>query len=117
MLAAPALDGHTLHMARFSKNKLTGFLTVLLAWFSMAGWAAAAEVATESLDQKIDAWFGKITKPFVDLIFFKINIGGFEAFAIIFWLAAAGVIITLAFRFINLRSFALALRTVRGKYS
>lgn len=104
-------------MAQFCKNKLTGFLTVLLAWFSMAGWAAAAEVATESLDKKIDAWFGKITKPFVDLIFFKINIGGFEAFAVIFWLAAAGVIITLAFRFVNLRSFALALRTVRGKYS
>jgi len=92
-------------MAQFSKNKLTGFLTVLLAWFSMAGWAAAAEVATESLDQKIDAWFGKITKPFVDLIFFKIKIGGFEAFAVIFWLAAAGVIITLAFMPQAIRSY------------
>lgn len=104
-------------MAQFGKDKLTGILTALFAWFSLAGWAAAAEAASESLDQKIDAWFGKITKPFVDLIFFKIKIGGFEAFAVIFWLAAAGVIVTLAFRFINLRSFALALRTVRGKYS
>ena len=53
VLAAPALDRHIFHMAQISKNKLTGFLTVLLTWFSMAGWAAAAEVVTESLDQKI----------------------------------------------------------------
>jgi AGCS family alanine or glycine:cation symporter len=32
-------------------------------------------------------------------------------------LAAAGVILTLAFKFINITAFPLALRTVRGKYS
>ncbi len=74
-------------------------------------------VVEQSLDQKIDAWFGKLTKPFVDLIFFNIKIGEFEAFAVIFWLAAAGVILTIAFKFINIRAFGLAMRTVRGKYS
>lgn len=78
----------------------------------------AAEVAAApSLDQQIDAWFGRVTKPFVDLIFVKVKIGGFETLAVIFWLAAAGVILTVAFRFINIRAFGLALRTVRGKYS
>lgn len=117
VLAAFGRGAHIFRMLSFRKIKLSGFLTALFAWLSLAGWAAATEAASESLDQKIDVWFGKITKPFVDLIFFKVNIGGFEAFAVIFWLAAAGVIITLAFRFVNLRSFALALRTVRGKYS
>lgn len=79
--------------------------------------AAEVAAAEKSLDQKIDAWFGQITKPFVDLIFFKIKIGEFEAFAVIFWLAAAGVILTITFKFINVRAFGLALRTVRGKYS
>ncbi len=70
-----------------------------------------------TVDQKIDAWFGKVTKPFVDAVFWEIQIGGFKAFAVIFWLAAAGVILTVAFKFINVRSFGLAMRTVRGKYS
>jgi AGCS family alanine or glycine:cation symporter len=70
-----------------------------------------------SFDQKVDAWFGEVTKPFVDLIFFKVKIGDFETFAVIFWLAAAGVILTIAFKFINIRAFGLAMRTVRGKYS
>jgi AGCS family alanine or glycine:cation symporter len=71
----------------------------------------------KTMDQKIDDWFGVVTKPFVDLIFFKVKIGEFEAFAVIFWLAAAGVILTIAFKFINIRAFGLAFRTVRGKYS
>ena len=40
-----------------------------------------------------------------------------KSFLVIFWLAAAGVILTLAFKFINITAFPLALRTVRGKYS
>jgi len=41
----------------------------------------------------------------------------FKMFLVIFWLAAAGIILTLAFKFINIRAFGLATRTVRGKYS
>lgn len=73
--------------------------------------------STPSLDQQIDAWFGKITGPFVESIFFQVEIGGFKVLAVVFWLAAAGIIITIAFRFINIRAFGLALRTVKGKYS
>lgn len=40
-----------------------------------------------------------------------------KSFLVIFWLAAAGVILTLVFKFINIRAFGLAMRTVRGKYS
>ena len=151
--------------------------------------ATPAEPAPEkTLDQKIDEWFGKVTGPFVNLIFYPIatdidaekvskmpedltlpapgsadmwyfrpdsnsawqrvsvtksadglycaELGMAEkasaatkpfsgqwtpaklkSFLVIFWLAAAGIILTLVFKFINIRAFGLAMRTVRGKYS
>lgn len=70
-----------------------------------------------SLDQKIDQWFGDISGPFVNGIFYTVKIGEFDALLVVFWLALAGVIVTIAFKFINIRAFGLAMRTVRGKYS
>lgn len=105
-------------MMRNLIGKLTIIALSLACWLATTPRLLAADAApVMSLDQKIDAAFGKVTKPFVDLVFFKIKIGGFEAFAVIFWLAAAGIILTIAFKFINIRAFGLALRTVRGKYS
>lgn len=154
----------------------------------MAQAPLAQALPEKTLDQKIDEWFGKVTGPFVNLIFYPIateidaekvakmpeNLtlaapgsadmwyyraddksewkrlkvtkdgsglscaelgmaekpGGatkpfsgqwtpakMKSFLVIFWLAAAGVIITLVFKFINIRAFGLAMRTVRGKYS
>jgi AGCS family alanine or glycine:cation symporter len=106
-------------MARglFSKISILKVFLIVWAAFSPTLQAAPEAIPAQTMDQAIDAWFGKVTKPFVDAIFFKIKIGEFEAFAIIFWLAAAGVILTIAFKFINIRAFGLAMRTVRGKYS
>ena len=99
-------------------RKLPAYAVLLGCFMALIPSLHAQQMVVEqSLDQKIDAWFGKLTKPFVDLIFFNIKIGEFEAFAVIFWLAAAGVILTIAFKFINIRAFGLAMRTVRGKYS
>lgn len=106
-------------MIRHFAQKLLVVAIGLACWIGSASQLDAAQDSAPALtfDQKVDAWFGDITKPFVDLIFFKIKIGNLEAFAVIFWLAAAGVILTIAFKFINIRAFGLALRTVRGKYS
>ena len=168
------------------------FVMALGVWFA-CGHASAQdappkEVATKSLDQKIDEWFGKVTGPFVNAVFYPLatdidpekvskmpenltlaapgsadmwyfredsrsewrrvsitkgkeglacaELGMAEkpsgsmkpfsgqwtpakmkTFLVIFWLAAAGVIVTLVFKFINIRAFGLAMRTVRGKYS
>ncbi|MFN5961157.1 MAG: alanine/glycine:cation symporter family protein [Verrucomicrobiota bacterium] len=78
---------------------------------------AAAAPAPRSFDQKIDQFFGDYTSGFVNSIFFTVKIGGYDVLAVVLWLAAAGVILTFAFRFVNIRSFGLALRTVRGDYS
>jgi AGCS family alanine or glycine:cation symporter len=79
--------------------------------------AAAAPVVEPTLDQRIDKWFGEVTGPFVNAVFYEVPIGTYQAKLVVFWLAAAGLILTVAFKFINIRAFGLAMRTVRGKYS
>ena len=78
---------------------------------------AAAAPPPETLDRKIDRFFERYTSGFVSAVFFTVPINGQDVLAVVIWLAAAGVILTLTFRFVNIRSFGLALRTVKGKYS
>lgn len=105
-------------MMRNLTHKLFTLAISLTLWFAMSGSLMAQDSGSPiSIDQKIDALFGKVTAPFVNTVFWEIQIGEFKAFAVIFWLAAAGVILTIAFKFINIRAFGLAIRTVRGKYS
>jgi AGCS family alanine or glycine:cation symporter len=167
----------------------TPFLfSLILSSFAIAEEASPKEPAQKTLDQKIDEWFGNVTGPFVNTIFYplatdidpkkvsempenltlaapgaadhwyyradknvdwqRVNVvknkdglyceelgmaekgndslkpfsgqwtpAKMKTFLVIFWLAAAGVILTFVFKFINIRAFGLALRTVRGKYS
>ncbi len=78
-------------------------------------------VVEMTVDQKIDELFKNSTGWFVSGIFseFDVPVGG-EKYGVkwvVIWLATAGLVFTLAFKFINIRAFGLALRTVRGKYS
>lgn len=75
------------------------------------------EQAEEGIDKKIDAVFAKSTGWFVSSVFSTVPIAGYDVLWIVLWLALAGVVFTLAFRFINIRAFPLAIRTVKGKYS
>ena len=167
----------------------TPFLfSLILSSFAIAEEASSKEPAQKTLDQKIDEWFGNVTGPFVNTIFYplatdidpkkvsempenltlaapgaadhwyyranknvdwqRVNVvknkdglyceelgmaekgndslkpfsgqwtpAKMKTFLVIFWLAAAGVILTFVFKFINIRAFGLALRTVCGKYS
>jgi len=80
--------------------------------------SAAENVAGKTtLDQKIDEWFGWATGWFVNGVFIDIPINDYPVKAVVIWLALAGIVLTLVFKFINLRAFGLALRTVRGQYS
>ena len=178
-------------MKQFSapRRLLIALLCSLFACgFAIAQASPSVAVPEKTLDQKIDDLFGKVTAPFVNLIFYPIatdidaekvskmpedltlaapgsadmwyfradeksawqrvsitkNANGLysaelgmaekpsaatkpfsgqwtpaklKSFLVIFWLAAAGIILTLVFKFINIRAFGLAMRTVRGKYS
>lgn len=94
-----------------------GVMTFFLGMLSVHAQETAEKVIEKSLDEKIDGWFGNVTKPFVDTIFTSVKIGNFDALLVVFWLAIAGLILTVTFKFINIRAFGLAMRTVRGKYS
>ncbi len=85
---------------------------------AVAGSAVPEEGTEEKgIDEKIDEVFAKSTGWFVASVFSSVPIAGYDVLWIVLWLALAGVVFTLAFRFINIRAFPLAIRTVRGKYS
>lgn len=105
-------------------------VAVAAALLMSCTWAGAAEdgkPAPEiSLDRKIDEFFKPATDAVNDIVFFHIydsserNADGSPVFSIPFilvWLGGGALFLTLFFRFVNLRAFALALRTVRGQYS
>ena len=67
------------------------------------------------MGQKIDKGMKPISELFSNIIFFKVPFT--EVPAVLVMLAATALFLSIYFRFINLRAFGLALRTVRGKYS
>jgi alanine or glycine:cation symporter, AGCS family len=99
-------------------------VAVLAAWIFATPCSAQDPLLSDpppvhesTVDQKIDEAFGIATGWFVGAIFSTIDVGGYQVLWVVIWLALAGLILTLAFGFINLRAFGLAIRTVRGKYS
>jgi len=81
--------------------------------FSQRSWAAE-----QSLDQTINDIVAPWTERIFQVIFFApVTIAGQSIPFILIWLAGAGIFLTIYFRFINLHSFRLAFRTLRGKYS
>jgi AGCS family alanine or glycine:cation symporter len=103
----------------------TGFLTHSTLHAQHAG-AAAAEKKELTVDQRIDEFFKPATDLFNQAVFFPIhtspekNADGTPQWKVPFilvWLGGAAVFLTFYFRFVNFRSFGLALRTVTGRYS
>lgn len=67
-----------------------------------------------SLDQAINDLFTPATNLIFEIIFYK-PFAGIPL--VLIWLAGTAIFLTVYFRFINLTSFRLALRTVAGRYS
>ncbi len=84
-----------------------------------SGFSRAAEqvAGLQTLDEKIDEWFGWATEDFVNGIFYSLPVNGYPVLLVVVWLALAGLSFTLIFKFINIRAFGLAIRTVKGRYS
>lgn len=79
-----------------------------------------------SIDKRIDRFFQPATDTFNKVIFFPIYTSAekdadgnakWKVPFILIWLGGAAFLLTLYFRFVNIRSFGLAMRTVRGFYS
>ena len=67
------------------------------------------------IDETVDKAFRPIARAMSELVFFSVPIGGAELQLIVFWLIAGAVVLTLYFRFINIRGFVHAIRIVTGK--
>ena len=90
------------------------FLSVLfLHMLTCKAWANERSL-DEAINQIVAPWTDRIFQ----LIFYSpVTVAGQSIPLILLWLVGAGVFLTIYFKFINLRLFGLALRTVRGKYS
>ncbi len=73
----------------------------------------------KAIDERINEEVAPYTEDIFEIVFWKLpfKIGGVEVPFILIWLLGAGIFLTIYFKFINFRSFGLALRTIRGRYS
>ena len=74
-----------------------------------------ATMDEQSLEQKVDAFFGEyVVSPLADMLFWTIP--GIELPLVVAWLLVGAVFFTLRMRFVNFRLFRHAIDLVRGKY-
>lgn len=78
---------------------------------------SAVLAAEESFDEKINSGLAPVAKFLIQTVFFPVKIMGEDVPVVLLVLAGTALFLSIYFRFINLRAFGLALRTVRGKYS
>ncbi|SNT68840.1 alanine/glycine:cation symporter family protein [Paracoccus seriniphilus] len=81
----------------------------------LSGLMAAAPVAAQTLDEKVNAIFASSTGWFVSLIF--ANFPGTTFPWIVAWLVIAATVFTLYFGFVQFRAFPHSISLVKGDYS
>ncbi len=85
---------------------------LLLPFLTSSAWAG-----DETLAQKIDGWLEPIAKAADSAIFYSFNVGSQSLPIILVILGGTAIFLTIYFKFINLTSVGLAIRTARGKYT
>ncbi|MEM7697831.1 MAG: alanine/glycine:cation symporter family protein [Verrucomicrobiota bacterium] len=90
-------------------------LTFLIVFFS--GSTLAAQDSGSSIAARFDDLLAPINKIASDIIFFSVPIAGTDLPIVLVVLGGTAIFLTVYFKFINLRGFGVALRTVRGKYT
>lgn len=79
-----------------------------------------AQAAQEGLDQKINAWVQPATDFISSIVFYPIQLGAEATTSmplVIIFLLFSALLFTVFFKFINIRGFGTAIKTVRGTYS
>lgn len=87
---------------------------LLLPFFINNAWA---NDGGESLDKKIDGWLAPIAKAASDIVFYTFTLGGQSVPVVLAVLGGTAIFLTIYFKFINLSSVGLAIRTAKGKYT
>ena len=79
-----------------------------------------AQADQEGLDQKINAWVQPATDFISTIVFYPIQLGSDAATSIplvVIFLLGSALFFTITFKFINIRGFGTAIKTVKGTYS
>jgi len=110
------MKSHDLPTAPKSVRAATVLAALALALLpAMAG---AAEGDAKKIDERINEAMKPATDFINSVVFFAIKINDEISMPLVLiWLAAAAIFCTIYFKFVNLRSWGLAIRTIRGKYS
>ena len=69
------------------------------------------------IDERINELMAGPTKAITDVIFYAVPVAGVPIPLVLVWLAFAAIFFTFYFKFVNLSSFGLAVRTIKGRYS
>ena len=90
--------------------------TGILGWMVMLFLQVTA--SAQSMSEKMDGIVGPVAEVADKIVFFSVPVGGGQsAPVVLILLAFTAIFLTFYFKFINLRAFGLAVRTVKGKYS
>jgi AGCS family alanine or glycine:cation symporter len=93
------------------------FALCLLAFATLPALPAAAQ-EDPGFDERLNAIMAPIAKTANDIVFYGVPIAdGVKLPIVLAVLGLTAVFLTIYFKFINLRAFGLAFRTVKGKYS
>ncbi|MEP3929871.1 alanine/glycine:cation symporter family protein [Rhodopirellula bahusiensis] len=115
-------------LARFSLLRIAALVVVLFGTGGAVAFAqeevASVEVAEETvaeaevgLDQQIDEWFRPIAEKWGAVVFYSVELPGVGPLPLVLILLVGGALFfTIAFGFINLRLFPLAIEVVSGKF-
>lgn len=99
-------------------KKRYSLLTLLFTVFAQIPLFAQAD--PEGLDQKINAWVQPATDFISSIVFYPIQLGAEATTSmplVIIFLLFSALFFTVFFKFINIRGFGTAIKTVRGTYS
>jgi alanine or glycine:cation symporter, AGCS family len=70
------------------------------------------------IDQTIESWVAPILLPIISTVFYSVQVAeGINMPLIVVWLVIAAIVLTVYFRFINIRGFSHGFRLIRGDYS
>ncbi|NNK81643.1 MAG: alanine:cation symporter family protein [Flavobacteriaceae bacterium] len=94
------------------KKYLLSIITLILPVLTFANQAQGI-----GIDEKIDQWFGNVTGPFVNAIFYQIPFSEeVKIYWVLFPLIIGATYFTIYFKFINFSGFWKSIKIVRGNY-
>ncbi len=103
-----------------NRSRLSAFvrLCLLMPFFiSHASAAENSEAGVKGIDAKIDSFLEPVAYWAGEIVFYSVPIAGQSVPVVLILLAGTAIFLTLYFKFINVRAFGLALRTVKGRYT